>query len=113
MHYDKPAVEWTEALPIGNGRLGAMIFGKIEEELIQLNESSLWSSGPVKANINPDAFQNLAPVREALKKGDYEKAYDLTKKMQGVYSEAYMPLGDLIIKQNFENKNRDSSIKKC
>nr|WP_315222076.1 glycoside hydrolase N-terminal domain-containing protein [uncultured Flavobacterium sp.] len=104
MHYNKPAKEWTEALPIGNGRLGAMIFGKIEEELIQLNEASLWSGGPVKANVNPDAFQYLAPVREALKGGNYEKAYDLTKKMQGIYSEAYMPLGDLLLKQNFGNK---------
>jgi Glycosyl hydrolase family 65, N-terminal domain len=45
--YDHPAARWTEALPIGNGRLGAMIFGRPQEELLQLNESTLWSGGPV------------------------------------------------------------------
>lgn len=100
IHYDKPATFWTEALPVGNGRLGAMVFGKVNEELIQLNEATLWSGGPVSKNVNPTAFENLAPVRQALTAGDYEKAYELTKKMQGVYSQSYMPLGDLVLKQN-------------
>lgn len=52
--YRQPAAVWTEALPLGNGRLGAMVFGKVDE-LIQLNESTLWSGGPVKTNVNPDA----------------------------------------------------------
>ena len=103
IHYDKPATLWTEALPIGNGRLGAMVFGKVNEELIQLNEATLWSGGPVSKNVNPTAFENLAPVRQALTAGDYEKAYELTKKMQGVYSQSFMPLGDLILKQNLGN----------
>ncbi|MES2458674.1 MAG: glycoside hydrolase N-terminal domain-containing protein [Bacteroidota bacterium] len=101
LHYTKPAVMWTEALPIGNGRLGAMVFGKVDEELIQLNEASLWSGGPVSKNTNPHAFENLAFTREALVRGDYNKAYNLSKKMQGLYSESYMPLGDLILKQDF------------
>ncbi|KOS06113.1 alpha-L-fucosidase [Flavobacterium akiainvivens] len=103
LHYDKPAKEWTEALPVGNGRLGGMVFGRVNEELIQLNEATLWSGGPVSKNVNPDAFNNLAPTRQALTEGDYEKAYELTKKMQGLYSESYMPLGDLKIKQDFGN----------
>jgi alpha-L-fucosidase 2 len=49
--YDKPAAVWTEALPLGNGHIGAMVFGRVEEELIQLNESTLWSGGPVKTNV--------------------------------------------------------------
>jgi alpha-L-fucosidase 2 len=101
LHYDKPAKEWTEALPVGNGRLGAMIFGKVNEELIQLNEASLWSGGPVSKNVNPSAFENLEPTRKALREGDYEKAYELTKKMQGAYSESYLPLGNLVLKQDF------------
>lgn len=104
LHYNKPAKEWTEALPVGNGRLGAMVFGKTDEELIQLNEASLWSGGPVAKNVNPTAFDYLAPTRKALAEGDYEKAYELTKKMQGVYSESYMPLGDLILKQDLGGK---------
>ncbi|MEJ7560787.1 MAG: glycoside hydrolase family 95 protein [Pedobacter sp.] len=101
LHYTQPAVMWTEALPVGNGRLGAMVFGKVDEELIQLNEASLWSGGPVSKNTNPNAFENLAFTREALFKGDYAKAYELTKKMQGLYCESFMPLGDLILKQEF------------
>lgn len=108
LHYNKPAKEWTEALPVGNGRLGAMVFGRPDEELIQLNEASLWSGGPVAKNVNPTAFDYLEPTRKALAEGDYEKAYDLTKKMQGVYSEAYMPLGDLVIKQDLAGKNPEN-----
>ena len=81
--YNKPATTWTEALPVGNGRLGAMVFGGVNEELIQLNESTLWSGGPVKQNVNPKAPEYLPQVREALFKGDYENADRLVKKMQG------------------------------
>jgi alpha-L-fucosidase 2 len=104
LHYNQPAVEWTEALPIGNGRLGAMVFGGVEEELIQLNEATLWSGGPVSKNVNPTAFESLAPTRAALTAGDYEKAYELTKNMQGLYSESYLPLGDLLLKQDFKGE---------
>lgn len=101
--YKKPAINWTEALPIGNGRLGAMIFGKVSEELIQLNESTLWSGGPVKKNINPEAPGYLAQVRAALDKEDYENAIALTKKMQGLFTDTYLPLGDLLLSQSFKD----------
>jgi alpha-L-fucosidase 2 len=101
--YNKPASVWTEALPVGNGRLGAMVFGGVQEELIQLNEATLWSGGPVKTNINPQSPEYLPKVREALFKGDYPTANTLVKKMQGLYSESYLPLGDLIIQQTFKN----------
>lgn len=101
--YRHPAAIWTEALPIGNGRLGAMVFGKVGEELIQLNESSLWSGGPVKTNVNPDAPKYLPLIREALlKEADYTKASELARKMQGLYSESYLPMGDLLIKQDLK-----------
>jgi alpha-L-fucosidase 2 len=96
--YDQPAKRWTEALPVGNGRLGAMVFGRGEEELIQLNESTLWSGGPVSENVNPEAPKYLPLIRQAIFAGDYKGASDLCKKMQGVYSESYLPLGDLLIK---------------
>ncbi|CAM3745488.1 glycosyl hydrolase family 95 catalytic domain-containing protein [Flavobacterium chungbukense] len=104
LQYKQPAVEWTEALPVGNGTLGAMVFGRVDSELIQFNEATLWSGGPVQQNVNPDAFKNLALIREALKNEDFEKAYNLTKNMQGPYSESFMPLGDLILKQDFNGK---------
>ncbi|QNN44800.1 glycoside hydrolase family 95 protein [Pedobacter roseus] len=101
--YKKPATEWTEALPIGNGRLGAMVYGGIKEELLQLNEATLWSGGPVKENVNPTAYTYLPQVREALFKEDFAAARKLAQQMQGVYSESYLPLGDLKIKQDFGN----------
>lgn len=101
--YQQPAKVWTEALPLGNGRLGAMIFGGVGEELIQLNESSLWSGGPVTTNVNPGAVDVLPLVRDALRKGDYAQAAILTKKMQGLYSDGYLPLGDIVLKQELKD----------
>lgn len=101
--YEKPATEWVEALPIGNGQIGAMIFGGVEDELIQLNESTLWSGGPRKNNVNPDAHKFLQPIRNALTKKDYAQAQELTRKMQGHYSESFLPLGDLKIRQKFKS----------
>lgn len=101
--YSHPAKVWTEALPLGNGRLGAMIFGRVDQELIQLNEGTLWSGGPVKHNVNPDAYSYLLQTREALlKEENYVKAAALARKMQGVYSESFEPLGDVMISQKFK-----------
>lgn len=113
--YSKPAAVWTEALPVGNGTLGAIVFGGIEKELIQLNEATLWSGGPLQKTINPASSQYLKPLREALFKRDYSTADSLAHKMQGLYSESYMPLGDLIIQQSFasstsSNYYRDLNI---
>ena len=106
--YRQPAKIWTEALPIGNGRLGAMVFGNEKEELIQLNESTLWSGGPISDNVNPGAPEYLPLVRQAIFEGDYKKASDFCKKMQGVYTESYLPLGDLLIKQEFKSSSSQS-----
>ncbi|MGE5519261.1 MAG: glycosyl hydrolase family 95 catalytic domain-containing protein, partial [Candidatus Dadabacteria bacterium] len=113
--YKQPAQRWTEALPVGNGRLAAMVFGRPSEELLQLNESTLWSGGPVSDHVNPDAYKYFPQVREAVFAGDYAKAAALCKKMQGVYSESYLPLGDLLIKQDLDtartsNYYRDLNI---
>jgi len=100
--YKYPAKEWVEALPLGNGHIGAMVFGGVEEELIQINESSLYSGGPVKKTINPTAQFFLSSIRTALlSEENYSKAYELTKNMQGLYTESYLPLGNIFIKQNF------------
>jgi alpha-L-fucosidase 2 len=102
--YNTPATTWTEALPVGNGRLGAMVFGRAEEELISLNESSLWSGGPANLNPNPTAASYLPQIRAALFQEDYKKAEELCHQLQGLYTEAYMPLGDLLIKQIMTGK---------
>lgn len=105
--YTKPARNWNEALPIGNGRLGAMIFGGAKEELIQLNEATLWSGGPVNTNPNPFAAQYLPEIRKALFNEEYETAEELTKKMQGLFTESYEPLGDLTLHYTLNGEPTD------
>ena len=94
LKYSQPAARWTEALPVGNGRLGAMVFGGVTNELLQLNEATLWSGGPRDWN-NPEAKKILPQVRAAIFAGDYVKAGELCRQMQGPYNESYQPLGDL------------------
>ncbi|NMA74562.1 MAG: glycoside hydrolase family 95 protein, partial [Bacteroidales bacterium] len=84
--YEQPAKMWTEALPIGNGFIGGMVFGDTENELIQLNEGTLWSGGPQKKNSNPEAHKYLKPIREALANEEYKLANELCRKMQGYYT---------------------------
>ena len=94
LHYDKPATAWTDALPIGNGRLGAMVFGGVFEERLSLNEDTIWSGAPTDWN-NPNAKELLPEVRRLLFSSEYAKADELCKQLQGPYSQSYMPLGDL------------------
>ncbi len=94
--YDRPAREWTEALPVGNGRLGAMVFGGVETERLQLNETSLWSGHPRDGN-NPEALAALPLIREAVLSGRYSEADALSRRLQGGFTESYLPLGDLYL----------------
>jgi alpha-L-fucosidase 2 len=94
LRYDQPARKWVEALPVGNGRLGAMVFGGVPSERLQLNEATLWSGGPRDTN-NPRARDLLPKVRAAVFAGRYQEAEELCKQMQGPYTESYQPLGDL------------------
>jgi len=100
--YTQPAKEWAEALPIGNGSLGAMVFGGGNDgspanELLQLNDDTLWSGFPKDGN-NRDASKHLADVRHAvLQEKNYHLADTLCRKMQGKFAEAYQPLGNLHI----------------
>ncbi len=99
--YNEPAEKWTEALPLGNGRLGAMVFGGIQQERIQLNEESLWSGAPIE-RANPGAKENLAQVRALLFKGEYAEGDRLAQeKIMGTRIEpgkhSYQTLGDWYI----------------
>jgi len=94
LQYAAPARHWTDALPLGNGSLGAMVFGGIGRELIQLNEETLWSGYPADWN-NPQALETLPKIREAVRNGAYAQADHLSREMMGPYTQAYMPLGDL------------------
>lgn len=97
--YTKNAAYWDEALPLGNGRLGAMVFGKTDEEIIQLNEETLWN-GKEKKRINPDSLKNLGKIREYIKNGEILKAEKLAvDALSGTpqYQRCYQTLGELRI----------------
>ncbi|HTK09027.1 MAG TPA: glycoside hydrolase N-terminal domain-containing protein [Ktedonobacteraceae bacterium] len=92
--YRQPAAQWMEALPVGNGRLGAMVHGGIAEELLQLNEDTLWTGEPYDTN-NYEAAQYLAEIRELVFARKYVEADAVARRMQGPRNQAYQPLGNL------------------
>lgn len=97
--YRQPAKEWEEALPIGNGRMGAMIFGDISNERIQLNEESMWYGGLMN-RLNPDMKSNLLQIRSLLREGQVRRAEELMSvAMAGCPNSMhpYQTLGDLYI----------------
>ncbi|HLT75397.1 MAG TPA: glycoside hydrolase family 95 protein, partial [Ohtaekwangia sp.] len=95
--YEEPAREWNEALPVGNGRLGAMVFGGIIEERLQLNEETCWS-GEKFDFVNPNARKSLPRIRKLLFEGKYVEAKELAEKSlmgdKRIHS-SYQTLGDL------------------
>ena len=109
LHYDRPAEFFEEALPIGNGRLGAMVYGRPDTDRISLNDMTLWTGEPDKGGDHPDysLIETLTPwgesaqwiddIRAALDKEDYPEAEKLQRKIQGHFSESYQPLGTLEI----------------
>ncbi|MDE5550104.1 MAG: glycoside hydrolase family 95 protein, partial [Bacteroidaceae bacterium] len=110
--YKEPASQWVEALPLGNGRLGAMVYGGVDEELLQLNEETLWSGRPVDLNPNPDAVTYLDDVRSALFAGDWKKGQELCRKMQGNYTESYLPMADLKVDFRYASASPVSAYKR-
>ena len=105
--YDKPAQYFEESLVLGNGKMGASVFGGVDSDQIYLNDATLWSGGPVNPNMNPEAYKNIPAIREALKNEDYKLADQLNRKVQGKFSESYLPLGTLFLDfdQKGETKN--------
>ncbi len=100
--YEQPAQAWTEALPIGNGRLGAMVFGGIARERLQINEDSLWSGGPY-TQAHAEAAPNLEAVRRLIFEGRYAEAEalaDRTLMGRPLRQMAYQPAGDILIDQD-------------
>ena len=107
--YTKPAENWDEALPVGNGRIGGMIFGRVNEELIQLNEDSIWSGGFRKRN-NPKAYANLEKMRKLIRDGKTTEAENLcAEAFYGTNENQrhYQPLGDLHIWQQSDGEVQD------
>lgn len=96
--YRQPARDWNEALPLGNGRLGAMVFGGLDEERFQVNEDTFWSGRPMSYAVE-GAVTNLAEVRRLLFEGRNGEAVKLAGKMMGnpMYQQAYQPLADVFV----------------
>jgi alpha-L-fucosidase 2 len=94
--YDKPAEKWEEALPIGNGRLGGMIHGTVDEELINLNDDTLYSGEPGQRDLPLDVTKDLDRMVQWLREGKYAEVQEFaTKHWLGRAQACYEPLGDL------------------
>ena len=116
LFYEHPAEEWTEALPVGNGRIGAMIFGKTDSERIQINEESLFAGAPMNDN-NPKALEYLPEIRQLLLQGRNPEALELAEKYLLATPprlRSYQPLMDLFItfenNQNINNYRRELNL---
>ena len=101
LHYNQPAQFFEEALPLGNGQLGAMVYGNVtQEERISLNDITLWTGEPDRGPEHPDlqmvgltgsGAETLQAIREALEQEDYRKAEELQLGLQGHFTESYQP----------------------
>ncbi|MFI6833810.1 glycosyl hydrolase family 95 catalytic domain-containing protein [Kribbella sp. NPDC050241] len=102
LFYDRPAATWLEALPLGNGRIGAMCFGGIGTDRIGLNDETLWSGSPETARslstpLGATGADAVQAVRDTLRAGDLRRAHELARGFHSGYSQAYLPLGDLLL----------------
>jgi alpha-L-fucosidase 2 len=113
--YDKPAVKWVEALPVGNGRLGAMVFGGLNQERLQLNEGTLWAGGPYDP-VNPEAKEALLQARQLINESKYREASALisAKVMAKPLGQMpYQTVGDLLLsfpEASGENYRRELNL---
>ena len=101
MRYDREAAGFNEALPLGNGHIGAMVYGGVADDLVNLNEATLWGGSGADNNPQPDGPDLLRQVREALFAEDWEGARKLLVPLQGPNASAFLPMGDLHIRQTF------------
>lgn len=114
LKYKAPASNWNEALPMGNGKMGAMIYGNIEEEIIKLNDETIWYRGHIDRN-NPDSLKYLDKIRELLLEEKIQEAEKLTS--LAMYATPrdqshFAILGDITIKQNNINDNNISNYER-
>ncbi len=97
LHYERPAEYFEEALVIGNGTMGATLYGGVKKDKISFNDITLWTGEPESENSSPDAFNAIPEIRALLDNEDYQGADKAQYKVQGHYSENYQPLGTLTI----------------
>ncbi|CCX61922.1 putative uncharacterized protein [Bacteroides sp. CAG:598] len=97
LHYNRPAEYFEEALVIGNGTMGAIVYGGTQRDVLSLNDLTLWTGEPDRKVTTPDAHRSIPVIRELLDKEDYRGADREQRKVQGHYSENYQPLGQLTV----------------
>ena len=98
LQYNKPAEFFEEALVIGNGTMGGIVYGGTEHDKISLNDITLWTGEPCNMKVySPEAYKSIPAIREALRQEDYPKADKLQRDVQGHFSQNYQPLGQLTI----------------
>lgn len=106
LFYTKKAKYFEEALPVGNGRIGGLVFGDLQKERIALNEDTLWSGYPKDFLNKKDAYRYLDEARRALFEKNYKKAKEIINRdMHGQWSDSYLPFGDLYIEYDGISKN--------
>lgn len=113
IEFSKPAARWEEALPIGNGKMGGMVYGTVATERIQLNEDSVWYGGK-QDRINPSAYEKLPEIRELIMAGKITEAQELCAfALSGTPDQQrhYEPLGNLYIEFSGKNYEWGSDIK--
>ena len=110
--YRQPAAEWFEALPIGNGHFGGMVFGGVFTEHVQLNEDTLWSGYPFLGHDVMNAAERYLPEirRLIMEENDYYRSEELADKMQGPFNQSYLPLGDLYL--DFGHTGEESNYRR-
>ena len=98
LHYDRPADFFEEALVIGNGTMGGIVYSGTDTDRISINDITLWTGEPCNMKVySPEAHKSIPPIREALRRGDYREADRLQRDVQGHFSQNYQPLGQLQI----------------
>ena len=100
LRYEQPAEHFEETLLLGNGRVGASLFGGVKTERIYLNDATLWAGGPVDTSVNSNSHAALSAVRAALAAEDWSGADSLVRRLQGKFSESYAPLGTLLLEMS-------------
>lgn len=106
LRYDEPATHWMRALPIGNGNLGAMVFGRPQQEILRLNHDEFWSGYP-KDLTNPDAVNHIDTIARLVREKKYGEAEQMMRKIQGPFSQSYEPLGDLLLEMQHGETTSD------
>ncbi|NMO95836.1 glycoside hydrolase family 95 protein [Paenibacillus lemnae] len=102
LKYHHPASRWTEGLPLGNGRIGAIVMGGVEQEVLHLNDDTLWSGTP-KDHSNKQARQALQDLRQLINQDQYAEADQKSRELMGPYTQSYLPLGSLHIQHDHGN----------